>query len=274
MVNATHLARCCGGEIDSRMYREMFPNVPMRSQKFKSMHSKLLSERNTQNWKDSDYAARHAKISSDTLKKTHHKHAKLLSAKSSRVLRNRNNKNWSRPKYRAKMVKLLTANAVTQWSTYREKQTEAVLSGRRRGWRKYTNRAGNTIHLRSSYELRFAILLDLLQLDWQYEEYRFVESDGGCYVPDFYLVKYRTFVEVKGWITSCVHERLSAVRAAHDIKLVMFGTEELKQLSVFDFKDPGKLVTFDLKRFNDYPVAGSRGKRSEVRRILESLLGL
>jgi len=53
---------------------------------------------------------------------------------------------------------------------------------------------------RSSYEARYAKLLDSLRIEWIYEPKRF--DLGWCtYMPDFYLPKTDEYKEVKGWMT-------------------------------------------------------------------------
>jgi len=55
------------------------------------------------------------------------------------------------------------------------------------------------IFFRSSWEVKYAKLLDLLGVYWDYEKYRFLLSDGTFYVPDFYVYDWKIFIEVKGY---------------------------------------------------------------------------
>lgn len=60
---------------------------------------------------------------------------------------------------------------------------------------------------RSNYEVRFAKMLDEMEVKWEYESHRFdlVES---TYLPDFYLPEYRSYYEVKGWLDSRAQRKL------------------------------------------------------------------
>jgi hypothetical protein len=54
------------------------------------------------------------------------------------------------------------------------------------------------IEFRSRLEARTAMLLNQHQLDWHYEAEAFELSDGTRYLPDFWLPKIGTYIEVKG----------------------------------------------------------------------------
>lgn len=51
---------------------------------------------------------------------------------------------------------------------------------------------------RSRLEARWALYLDLLGIDWDYEPCHYKLSDTLYYLPDFYLPQHRIWVEVKG----------------------------------------------------------------------------
>lgn len=51
---------------------------------------------------------------------------------------------------------------------------------------------------RSRLEARTAMLLDQHSIEWHYEAEGFELSDGTRYLPDFWLPRTRTYVEVKG----------------------------------------------------------------------------
>lgn len=67
---------------------------------------------------------------------------------------------------------------------------------------------------RSRLEARWAVVLDHLQIRWQYEAegYEFsggTRLDGICYLPDFWLPDLNTFLEIKGTTpTSLEHSKL------------------------------------------------------------------
>lgn len=50
---------------------------------------------------------------------------------------------------------------------------------------------------RSRLEARWAVFFDALQIEWRYEDEAYTFQEWN-YLPDFYLPKYGTFVEVKG----------------------------------------------------------------------------
>ena len=56
----------------------------------------------------------------------------------------------------------------------------------------------NGVWMRSTWELGFAAALDALELHWQYEPKRFHLIDGRYYIPDFYILEYDVWIEIKG----------------------------------------------------------------------------
>ena len=57
----------------------------------------------------------------------------------------------------------------------------------------------NGIWFRSSYEVRYAIILEEAGIQYEYEQKRFQLKDGRSYTPDFFLPCLGEFREVKGW---------------------------------------------------------------------------
>jgi galactose-1-phosphate uridylyltransferase len=53
------------------------------------------------------------------------------------------------------------------------------------------------ILFRSRLEARWAIFFDALKLEWVYEPDCFVLSNNQKYTPDFYIPKYKLYIEVK-----------------------------------------------------------------------------
>jgi hypothetical protein len=64
---------------------------------------------------------------------------------------------------------------------------------------------------RSTYEARFAKLLDRGSVGWQYEPKRFDLGDT-TYSPDFYLPQYDLWCEVKGWMTHLAQQKIDLFR--------------------------------------------------------------
>ena len=71
--------------------------------------------------------------------------------------------------------------------------------GKMRKWKKYIY---NGFGFRSTYEVRFAYVLDLIQIDWEYEprwfDYKDLNGVDRRYKPDFYLTDLDIYVEVTG----------------------------------------------------------------------------
>ena len=71
------------------------------------------------------------------------------------------------------------------------------------------------VRMRSSYEVKFASLMDIFGIGWEYEKYRFIYKDTNfksIYTPDFWLPKYEIYIEVKGYFSLEVIERLRHLR--------------------------------------------------------------
>lgn len=54
------------------------------------------------------------------------------------------------------------------------------------------------VQFRSSLEANWAATLDSLNIEWEYEPKTFTLPSGEGYLPDFYLPKLGTWIEVKG----------------------------------------------------------------------------
>lgn len=59
---------------------------------------------------------------------------------------------------------------------------------------------GRRIWLRSSYEIRFATALTTLKINWLYECQSFKLINESPWHPDFYLIEYDLWVEIKGYL--------------------------------------------------------------------------
>jgi hypothetical protein len=51
---------------------------------------------------------------------------------------------------------------------------------------------------RSRLEARWAVFFDSVGWRWSYEAEGYTFPDGTCYLPDFYLLDYGLFIEIKG----------------------------------------------------------------------------
>lgn len=85
--------------------------------------------------------------------------------------------------------------------------------------------------MRSSWEVAFAEYLDDLEVNWVYEPKSFILSCGG-YTPDFYVPKWKTYVEIKGakW-------KMSMMKVKHfpketKMKLLLLDQDKLIKMGV------------------------------------------
>jgi len=53
--------------------------------------------------------------------------------------------------------------------------------------------------VRSSWEANFARLMNFLDASYEYESKRFLLSDNSTYLPDFYIIDFKHYIEVKGF---------------------------------------------------------------------------
>jgi hypothetical protein len=93
---------------------------------------------------------------------------------------------------------------------------------------------------RSSYEVRFAQMLDRMGVRWEYEPKRF--DLGDCtYMPDFFLPEYRSYYEVKGWLTETAERKMRLFRELNPgIPLVLVPKDFF--ISRLDGPSPGTCV--------------------------------
>ena len=96
----------------------------------------------------------------------------------------------------------------------------AALDSLKRKRIEYLDRRGRLWNFRSSYELRYARMLDAEALTWSYEPDRLLLSDGRTYVPDFWVSEWTAYVEVKGWAAWRMDKVDLARRDGHLIFLV------------------------------------------------------
>lgn len=67
---------------------------------------------------------------------------------------------------------------------------------------------------RSRLEARWAVFFDALGIQWEYEPEGLVLSDGSSYLPDFYLISFNCYFEVK---RAGIKETEEGKRAVHKI---------------------------------------------------------
>ena len=64
------------------------------------------------------------------------------------------------------------------------------------------------IWMRSTYELVYAKYLDKYNIEWLYEPKAF-DLGNTTYRPDFYLVKVKKYIEIKGWLTKKAKDKIN-----------------------------------------------------------------
>lgn len=79
----------------------------------------------------------------------------------------------------------------------------------------------NGTTFRSKTEARFAVALDELKIEWQYEPEGFDLTNGLRYLPDFYIKKYDTWVEVKGVMEDYDEQKISGFEADYGYSVIV-----------------------------------------------------
>lgn len=134
--------------------------------------------------------------------------------------------NWARADVREPMLEAIrAAHRTPQYrDAAKQRGREAFLRDPTRFLRSYASRQrghytkldGTSVYLRSSYERRFAELLDARQIEWLYEPRMFALTELDCsYVPDFYIVHLDRFIEVKGHFYADALEKWHAFLTEH-----------------------------------------------------------
>lgn len=84
----------------------------------------------------------------------------------------------------------------------------------------FTKTDNTIIWLRSSYELRIANILTLLNISWEYEYKSFDLITLSPYHPDFYLPEYDLWWEVKGYMTIIAEQKLLEFKKLYPEKII------------------------------------------------------
>jgi len=185
--------------------------------------------------------------------------------------------------YRNTTLGALRDSTIDRWANdpqYRIDRIDGVMKGKRRGWRKYTDRNSKEMSLRSGYELRFSIMSDYWNYDWIHEPCKFKDQNGSYYHPDYYFPQFDRYIETKQWRGDKHYEdtikRLSYVENTYNIRVLILDYDALDYLGAFMIFGYGSRCV--PKTFN-YILEGSTtilnwstAKQQEARRILEALL--
>jgi len=89
----------------------------------------------------------------------------------------------------------------------------------------------NKIYFRSLWEANFAKFLDLSEIAWHYESKAF-DLGTATYTPDFYLVDFDCYVEIKGRWQGLAKKKFNFVKNHFNIRLKLFDERKLKQIGV------------------------------------------
>lgn len=85
---------------------------------------------------------------------------------------------------------------------------------------------------RSSYEKKYAEFLDINNVDWLYEPKTF-DLGETTYLPDFYLIREKKFIEVKGWMSKLAQDKIDLFKEIyHREKLDILFKEDLIEMGV------------------------------------------
>lgn len=95
--------------------------------------------------------------------------------------------------------------------------------------------------MRCTWEVAYAMSLDKQGVAWEYEEYVFPVGKGPwrgvTYRPDFYLIKSRTFVEIKGaWLNGSEAKIKKFRKLYPKVKLKVFTQMELIKMGILNEK--------------------------------------
>src|SRR5207248_2752758 len=137
-----------------------------------------------------------------------------------------NRRQWRQPEYRSRMIAMSST----------DEHIAKIQKGWRRGCVYYESRQGIACFLRSSWELGFSILLDILELDWEYTPKAFKDLNESLYHPDFFFPSVNKFVEIKCYFNQKrqldVEERIKYVQILHDIRVEVAAEDTLNELGV------------------------------------------
>lgn len=97
----------------------------------------------------------------------------------------------------------------------------------------YTCPNGETVSMRSRWEVWYAEHLRENNILFEYEPQTFILEDGRAFTPDFFLPARCEFVEVKGWLTPEHKDRIQRFRTEYpDKKLVIADRDYLESLGI------------------------------------------
>jgi len=108
----------------------------------------------------------------------------------------------------------------------------------------YIKYSGVKVLLDSSYEYRFAKVLDSLGVTWlchaEMKPIRYTTPDGKIhnYHPDFYVNDWDAFLDTKGWFNEPQQAKVAAIRASHPTMTLIIVTKPLLEMYERCIKQP------------------------------------
>lgn len=117
-------------------------------------------------------------------------------------------------------------------SVFYRKNTEDLHSYYKHGWIKTWN--NKEVYLRSSFEFNYANFLNINKIDYDVECFRIkyfdsVKNEYRCAIPDFYLIKSNTIVEIKSYWTLDIQNMKDKFNAyknlGYNVKLILNNKE-------------------------------------------------
>ena len=104
---------------------------------------------------------------------------------------------------------------------------------RKQGIRRFWYFGNGRIKMRSRWEVAYAHWLDSQKIVWLYEAITFVGNQFS-YTPDFYLVKEKKFIEIKGSEYNLHEEKINALRNRWRVSLDVLYGKDLQKLGILD----------------------------------------
>lgn len=101
---------------------------------------------------------------------------------------------------------------------------------------------------RSRLEARWAVFFDAMGIEWQYEFEGYVLEDGTKYLPDFYLPKFKKYVEVKPDILSEDELNKARLLAKKNSVILAVGIPSVKSYEMITWYDR-EYFSFTIEEF-------------------------
>lgn len=137
---------------------------------------------------------------------------------------------------------LRKANLGKKLSQATKDKISKALKGKTGGYRtnsgtsKFKGSYYNGIWLDSGWELAFVQRLDKINIKWNRESTYFsyidIEDNKRKYYPDFYLPDFNIYIEIKGYWTDKVKDKLKLVQEQNNFKLIII--DSLDKINNFD----------------------------------------